>query len=167
MLVKLKSDVNHYFGQFCATKRRQKMLRSNRRKGLRNRSRYMLEPLEGRILLSGLAVTYSSSSSDLSGLATLSYNGVELISNPQFQVQRYYTLNGDGTYTTVTPGTNFASNWNPTTDTLTYTYSWGTLLCQYVQPSSTRLNMIFSVNNSASSTVTLGGLDVYAANITF
>ncbi len=72
----------------------------------------------------------------------------------------------DGTYTAVYGGTGFTANWNLATDTLTYTYSWGTLVTQYVQAGNDRLNMIFTVNNTSAGT-TLGGVDIYPASITF
>jgi hypothetical protein len=132
----------------------------------------LTEALEPRRLLSaGLAVTYASSSNDESGLSTLSYNGTQLIndanSQQEFQVDQYYTLNSNGTYTAVGGENNFTHYWNAASHTLIYGYSWGTLTCQYVQVGTNRLNMVFSVNNSASSGVTLGGVDIYPAYIHF
>ena len=133
------------------------------------REQFLVESLENRMLLStGLAVTYNSG-----GISTLSYNGQTLINVPQYgsgnayQVNRYYTLNADGTYTAVYGGTNFTSNWNASTLTLKYTYSFGSIAVQFVQPSDSRLNMIFTVTNNANSGVTLGGVDIYPAAIHF
>jgi hypothetical protein len=129
------------------------------------------ERLEQRRLLSaGLSITYATASTDVSGLSTLSYNGTQLINdstqNEEFQVPRYYTLS-NGVYTAVGGESGFTSTWNVSTNTLTYNYSWGTLVTQYVQEGSNRLNIIFSVNNSADSGVTLGGIDIYPAYIHF
>ena len=142
-------------------------MRDDRRSKIARRSS-AIDHLERRVLLSsGLSITYNTN-----GINTLSYNGATLINSANgdgFQANRYYTLNSDGsTYTAVYAGNNFTSNWNSTTDTLTYTYpAFGSISVQYVQANSDRLNMIFTVSNNANSGVTLGGVDLYPARIHF
>ncbi len=138
----------------------------------RSKVPFFTEVLEPRQLLSaGLSVTYSSSTNDPSGLATLSYNGVKLvddsIAHEQFQVNRFYILNGDGSYTQGDGGSGYTTHWNAQTDVLTYTYNWGTITCQYVLVNANRFNMVFTVQNAATSGVTLGGVDIYPCYIHF
>jgi hypothetical protein len=135
----------------------------------RRLARALTEALEGRRLLSGLAITYDSN-----GISTLAYNGDVLTNVPTrgaaegFQVNRYYTLNTDGTYAAIYGGAAYSSNWNASTHTLTYIYpAFGSITVQYVQPTPDRLNMIFTVTNRANSNVTLGGVDIYPASLHF
>ncbi len=102
----------------------------------RRLARALTEALEGRRLLSGLAITYDSN-----GISTLAYNGDVLTNVPTrgaaegFQVNRYYTLNTDGTYAAIYGGAAYSSNWNASTHTLTYTYpAFGSITVQYVCP---------------------------------
>jgi hypothetical protein len=134
----------------------------------RQSRRCISEPLESRLLLTAnaLAVTYGSD-----GLATLSYDNVTLINTPAngsdgFQIDRYGVVNSDGSITYTYGGFPTSTNMNYNTDTLTWNYSWGSVACQYVLASSTRLNMVFTVSNTTGNT-TLAGVDIYPNTIRF
>jgi hypothetical protein len=129
-----------------------------------SRPGFSIESLEGRCLLSGLAVTYNTN-----GLSTLAYNSDTLINVPAlgggYQIEGYYTLNSDGSYTHVSA--SYTTSWDSSSNTLTAYLSFGTVSVTYTQVNANRLNMNFTVVNNANSGVTLGGVEIYPNQIHF
>ena len=145
-----------------------------RKKPNRNRSRFSIESLEKRQLLSvGLTVTYNSN-----GISTLAYNtgittstliNVPANGNDGFWIPGYYVVNANGSMTWEdgsTPNMNWTPAANGNGGTLTYSYLWGSIACTYTQVGTNRLNFAFTVKNT-SSTITIGGVDIDPATIRF
>ena len=91
------------------------------------------------------------------GLATMIYNGVTLYA-PYATPQK-----GDVPYVT-DPSGQISQNWNSSTKTLTWVYSWGNVACKYV-PLSDRLNLEIKVTNTSAAAIS--GVKVFPLRIDF
>ncbi len=109
----------------------------------------------------GLQTSY-----DQRGLTNLSYNGVSLVNlnaglGDAFYVGGY-NLGGNGAW----GGIGNATKWNASSQTLTWSWNWGTVSCQFATPfASNTLNATLTVTNSSAQT--LNGIDIYPFGLQF
>jgi len=109
----------------------------------------------------GLQTSY-----DGRGLTKLSYNGVSLVDlNARLGDAFYvgsYNLGGNGGW----GGIGNSVNWNPSSQTLTWSWNWGRVSCQFATPfASNNLNVTLTVTNSSGQT--LNGIDIYPFGLQF
>ncbi len=114
----------------------------------------------------GLQVTYGSQ-----GLATLSYNGVQLVNtaangSEAFTVYEYERVPAGGTATDYYSWNGgYTTSWNATQNTLTWAYAWGVVSCHYSATSSA-LNMTMTVTNTTPGD-TINGVDIFPLAVRF
>ncbi len=114
----------------------------------------------------GLQATFNSN-----GLQTMTYKGVQLTNtltngSDAFSVYEYERLSSTGTITDVYSWNGgYASSWNALTKTLTWTYDWGTVSCQYALTSS-RLTMTLTITNTTPGD-TINGVDILPLVVQF
>jgi hypothetical protein len=114
----------------------------------------------------GLSATFNSS-----GIASLTYNNARLfdgVANPYdgFRVINYTLIQPNGTRL-VTQNVDlktYTTSWDAASQTVTWTFGWGSVSCKYTTQSD-RLGMAITVNNT--STNTLAGLNVYTMALRF
>jgi PKD repeat protein len=107
-----------------------------------------------------------------SGLTQLTYNGVTLVdtaAHPEdsFSITEYYLINGDGSVVNGWGGINNGVTMDQNAQTLTWSYPWGSVRCQYATPASgDRLNLTITVTNT-SGTQSVGGINIFPFAVRF
>ncbi|HEV8378363.1 MAG TPA: fibronectin type III domain-containing protein, partial [Tepidisphaeraceae bacterium] len=115
------------------------------------------------------AITGSTSSQSLqvgyntAGLSNITYNGtalLDLAASPKdgFFIYDYKIIKPDGTAVVGRGDLGFTTSWDMETHTLTYNYTWGRIVTQYVQDVD-RLNLIITVTNKSLKN-TLAGVNI-------
>ncbi len=102
------------------------------------------------------------------GLVRLSYNGATLTDvnangGAAFSVGDVHFLGANGTVTKENSG-EARRSWDAASKTLTFSYDWGRVMCQY-ETSGARLNLNITVVNSGR--VTLAGLNLFPIGVQF
>lgn len=109
----------------------------------------------------GLQTSY-----DQRGLAYLAYNGVPLINlnaslGDAFLVGGY-NLGGNGGW----GGLNYTANWNASSNTLTWSWNWGRVACQFTTPAGTN-NLYVTMTVSNTSNQTLNSINIFPLGLQF
>ncbi len=108
----------------------------------------------------GLQISYGSK-----GVQTIAFQGITLEdvgahSGDAFHIWHMKSADLSGN---VIPGwgeNNTGETWNASTNTETYTYSWGAISTQFIQQGAT-LNMIVTETNNAGSGIIFDGAEIY------
>ncbi len=118
------------------------------------------------LLVRGQSTQALETSYDQRGLVSLSYRGVSLVDlngglGDAFYVGGY-NLGGNGGW----GGIGNTVHWNASTQVLTWSYSWGSVSCQFATPAgSSTLAVSVTVNNSSGQT--LNGIQIYPLGLQF
>jgi len=119
-----------------------------------------------------VAVTPLSFAFNTKGLATITYSGTKLFdvnTNPWdgFRVMDYTLIKPDGTSvrTGYVASNTYTSTWNASTQTVTWTFAWGSVSCKYTTAAD-RLTMKLTITNT-STTDTVAGVDVFPVALRF
>lgn len=113
----------------------------------------------------GLEITYNSK-----GLGTLKYNGVTLVNtnaNPGdgFLIGDYKYITAGGGSEMRWGGVGNIQIMDLANQELTWSYSWGSVRCKYVQMGD-RLNLVFTVTNNTAQD-TIGGVSIFPFALRF
>lgn len=118
------------------------------------------------MLLGHASAQLLKTSYDQRGLVALSYNGVSLINlnagvGDTFLVGGY-NLGGTGGW----GGLNYTANWNSATQTLVWSWNWGSVACQFLTPAGTS-NLFVTLTVRNTSNQTLNNISIFPFGLQF
>jgi len=103
---------------------------------------------------------------DQRGLVSLAYNGVSLVNldaglGDAFLVGGY-NIGGNGGW----GGSGYTANWNPGSQTLTWSWTWGSVACQFTTPGGAN-NLLVTITVQNTSNQTLNSINIFPLGLQF